>query len=186
MNRRRKKKGRPHDCIVTPSPADMERFLAKVRKSHDPDGCWLWTGAKNRQGYGYFWFRGKNLRAHRFLFAAQKGPIVGDDILLHSCHTPQCVNTAHLRIGTWSENLLDQYARGEAEWERWEEQQTEDIRAGQAYERERELLMERRWQDFEVDRVYEREKQLAGWAMVEEALRLEEPVEALVGNTMVI
>jgi hypothetical protein len=38
------------------------RFLSKVDLSGD---CWVWTGTKNKVGYGYFKLGGVQLYAHR-------------------------------------------------------------------------------------------------------------------------
>lgn len=69
-------------------------------------GCWLWNGNKNKAGYGLFYFRGKQVLAHRFSFA------LGHEIpaglcVLHSCDTPACVNENHLFLGTRPQNSLD-------------------------------------------------------------------------------
>lgn len=30
-----------------------ERFWAKVDKASHPDGCWVWSGSLNKDGYGH-------------------------------------------------------------------------------------------------------------------------------------
>ena len=44
--------------------------------SPEPNGCWLWTGARYGEGYGSFWMNGKTGLAHRAAYElfVQKPP----------------------------------------------------------------------------------------------------------------
>lgn len=83
------------------------RFWKFVQKTN---GCWLWTGAKNARGYGYFWF-GQGINIHKaahaswFLAFGYRVPTGLD--LCHRCDNPSCVNPEHLFIGTRSDNVQD-------------------------------------------------------------------------------
>jgi len=72
-------------------------------------GCWLWTAALDRGGYGVIGRGGRTgggARAHRVLYALHRGPIpVGLD-LDHLCRTRCCVNPWHLEPVTRRENIL--------------------------------------------------------------------------------
>lgn len=86
----------------------------------DPDtGCRLWAKGLFRDGYGQTWYQGKNYRAHRLSYKVFVGPISDGLCILHSCHTPTCINADHLRVGTRTDNAEDRdlsgrQARGEA------------------------------------------------------------------------
>ena len=68
-------------------------------------GCWLWSGALNRQGYGTA-FGGRDKRlAHRFMYELHIGPIPTGLELDHLCSQPACVNPAHLEPVTHAENM---------------------------------------------------------------------------------
>lgn len=74
-----------------------------------PCGCWLWTGAKNENGYGFTRLGGRDAKqsvAHRAVYLALIGPIPDGLVLDHTCRTPACVNPAHLEPVTQRENLL--------------------------------------------------------------------------------
>jgi len=43
-----------------------ERFEEKVDRSGD--GCDLWTGCVDSDGYGWFWLEGRMQRAHRVAY----------------------------------------------------------------------------------------------------------------------
>jgi len=89
----------------------IENFWAKVDKTSDPTGCWLWTGAKQggRKGrYGAFQMGWKTQkRAHRVSYEIANGPIPDKIMVCHSCDTPLCVNPAHLFLGTAKDNVDD-------------------------------------------------------------------------------
>ena len=85
-----------------------ERFWAKVNRS---SGCWVWTGAKNRTGYGIIG-HGPTLRAHRVAYELTFGPIPQGMYVLHSCDNPSCVNPAHLFLGRQADNLQDMKRKG--------------------------------------------------------------------------
>jgi hypothetical protein len=90
---------------------DIERFSEKV--SPEPNtGCWLWDGAQLPKGYGRFWFRGKAGYAHRAAYEMFHCGIPDGMHVCHKCDTPECVNPAHLFLGTRSDNMRDAFAKG--------------------------------------------------------------------------
>lgn len=94
---------------VHPRPAE-ERFWPKVDR-RGPDECWLWTGAKNPQGYGNFWTREDgSVNAHRMAYRLLRPDVDLTGLVLdHLCRTPACVNPNHLEPVT----LLENFRRGE-------------------------------------------------------------------------
>lgn len=76
------------------------------------DKCVIWPYAKDRDGYGYFKSGGYGVRAHRALFAMFCGPIPEGMCVLHSCDRRDCINPAHLRLGTHAENMADMVSKG--------------------------------------------------------------------------
>lgn len=87
-------------------------FWAKVDKTSSPKGCWLWTGALQRDGYAHFGQNAKTRSAHRYAYEQLVGPIPDGLDLLHSCDDRACVNPAHMWTGTHQENMLDAKAKG--------------------------------------------------------------------------
>lgn len=79
------------------------RFWAKVEP--DPNtGCWLWTACRCGPGYGGFSVGGRMAYAHRHAFGALARPIPPGMEIDHVCRTRACVNPAHLRLATSTEN----------------------------------------------------------------------------------
>lgn len=93
-----------------------ERFWAKVRKSENPNGCWVWTGAKDPLGYGRFREStpalSKLITTHRFAWTITYGPIPEGLCVLHRCDNPPCVRPDHLWLGTLRDNARDMVNKG--------------------------------------------------------------------------
>lgn len=88
-----------------PRPTLEERFWAKVDK-RGPDDCWLWTAATNQLGYGQIGTGStQRLMAHRCSYELAYGPIPDGMMVDHRCGVPLCVNPAHLRVVTPSQNM---------------------------------------------------------------------------------
>lgn len=69
--------------------------------------CLLWTGTKDKNGYGRFslgWLLGP-FRAHRLAYEMLIGPIPLSLVLDHLCRNPSCVNPHHLEPVTNRENI---------------------------------------------------------------------------------
>ena len=95
-----------HDKIA----AQTARYWSKVQKT---ETCWLWTGAKQRHGYGSAWWLGRKVSAHRlsWFLAHNEWPGADTDVC-HSCDTPGCVNPAHLWLGDAKANAADAIKKG--------------------------------------------------------------------------
>lgn len=87
-----------------------DSFWEKVDKNPQGyKGCWEWTGATLRKGYGQF--RRKELKpeaaAHRISWRLTYGEIPKGMCILHKCDNPPCVRPDHLFLGTKKENSQD-------------------------------------------------------------------------------
>jgi hypothetical protein len=81
-----------------------DRLLAKV--SISPDGCWIWTGAIDHNGYGRFRFRGKNEMAYRAAYTLLVGEFDPALSIDHLCREKLCVNPEHLEAVHIRTNIL--------------------------------------------------------------------------------
>jgi len=86
------------------------RLLASVDKT--PDGCWLWLGAPNSDGYGGASVRGRSVLAHRLAHFLATGE--SPKMVCHSCDTRLCVNPEHLAGGNGFDNMRERSERGRA------------------------------------------------------------------------
>lgn len=82
-------------------------------------GCWEWTGAKSRGGYGVVFYNGRQMGAHQatWLIMHADLPAKTGLVLDHLCRNRACVNPAHLEPVTDSENKLRSPLVGRA-WQR--------------------------------------------------------------------
>jgi hypothetical protein len=85
-----------------------ERFWSKVKQGA-PDECWEWHGPFTRDGYGKFWWKNQDVRAHRL--AAESAGMDISRFILHQCDNPKCVNPAHLYPGAHHDNMVDMKTR---------------------------------------------------------------------------
>lgn len=90
----------------------LERFKKHYIKL-GPDDCWIWTGYKNKKGYGRFYYQGKLESAHRIAFMFESGiPLQECGFVLHKCDNPPCVNPSHLFSGDAQINADDCKSKG--------------------------------------------------------------------------
>lgn len=69
-------------------------------------GCLIWSGYKDKQGYGTIWCGGKKRFTHRVMFEIVKSPIPEGLVIDPLCRNPSCINTDHMECVTNEENLL--------------------------------------------------------------------------------
>jgi hypothetical protein len=95
----------------------IERFKLRLAEIDKPEnGCWIWMLAKNSKGYGFIGERVNDIDkmrlAHRVSYQYHYGDLDDSDVVLHSCDNPSCINPAHLKKGTQSENIQDAFDKG--------------------------------------------------------------------------
>ncbi len=92
-------------------PNSLDDFWKKVDKDlRNP--CWIWLAAKDLEGYGFFWFKNKQVRSHRFSWEITHGKIPNGLFVCHHCDNPSCVRPDHLFLGTCQDNALDMISKG--------------------------------------------------------------------------
>ena len=73
-----------------------------LRFTLEDNGCWLWTGPKKWNGYGFCMIGSRtdgtrcNKYAHRLFYEVLVGPIPTDFDIDHLCRCRLCVNPSHL------------------------------------------------------------------------------------------
>ena len=87
------------------TPVEAARFRTKYEVQRN--GCWLWTGPLDKDGYGTFYLRRKGRRAHRVAWFSLHGEIPAGMWIDHSCGRRHCVNPSHLRLVTPRQSSLE-------------------------------------------------------------------------------
>lgn len=88
--------------------ADEKRFWAKVALP-DKQGCMLWSGKPDGNGYGNLHLQGWTVRAHQVAYLLAHGPVsdglVIDHVKANGCTNRHCVAPLHLEAVTQAENV---------------------------------------------------------------------------------
>lgn len=92
---------------------DVDAFWNSFDRSGGPDSCWPWTKARNKEGYGGVKISGVFVYTHVLAFETHhRRRVKPGQLVRHSCNNPPCGNPAHLKEGTHTDNLNDQYYAG--------------------------------------------------------------------------
>lgn len=94
------------DPAGAPRLDPVARLTAKIDKPSDGVGCWLWTGAAGRAGYGNFSLNGRVVPAHRAAYLLLVGPIPTAHEVDHLCFNKRCVRPDHLEAVTPQVNSI--------------------------------------------------------------------------------
>ena len=85
----------------------VDRFQAKV-EYRDEEDCWEWIGNRSggkNAGYGQFWVHGRLVKAHRYAYEMEYGPIPDGAVIDHLCRNRGCVNPLHLEAVSHRTNI---------------------------------------------------------------------------------
>lgn len=83
---------------------EWDRFNNCTKRSGE---CYLWKRKLDKDGYGTFYFRKKNRRAHRVAYFIANGSIGDGMVIDHICKNRNCVAISHLREITTRQNSLE-------------------------------------------------------------------------------
>jgi len=99
---------------VTPKRQTKADLLRTWVAERERDECWIWQSSISH-GYGTVLFNGRMEKTHRAALLAEGLAIPKGKVVRHVCPTganKACCNPEHLRIGTYSENMIDAYDTG--------------------------------------------------------------------------
>jgi hypothetical protein len=101
--------------LVDPSAKDAERFWSKV-DIRGEDECWPWKAGCFKNGYGQFYYGGResghNVLANRMAFKLFYGGDPFPCMVLHRCDNPPCCNPEHFFLGDGKDNSRDCMEKG--------------------------------------------------------------------------
>jgi hypothetical protein len=84
------------------APLTLASLLAKARPS---DGCLIWQGALNSDGYPVVRDGAKLKLAHRLVCALAHGALEAGQVVDQVCGRPACIKPSHLEAKTQQKNI---------------------------------------------------------------------------------
>lgn len=85
----------------------LSRFATKWVR--DENGCHIWQGKPDQDGYGRYSAIGRQWKAHRYAFCAEFGPLNPQLTLGHECVVRLCVNPYHLHAEPQEDNTAEMW-----------------------------------------------------------------------------
>lgn len=95
---------------MPPARPLLDRLMDMSSKSKD--GCLIFMGTWDGNGYGMIGYQRNTIRAHRGMWMCHNGDIPDGMKVLHKCDRPACINIDHLFLGTQTDNMQDMIAKG--------------------------------------------------------------------------
>ena len=93
-----KRNGDPEFVAYVKTETPGESFALRTEWQGD---CLVWTGTKNKNGYGQIFVSGRNIYVHRYAWEQANGPIPDGMLVVRKYHCdPACVHVGHLRLTT--------------------------------------------------------------------------------------
>jgi len=94
---------RDYSVLLPLKPKELDRLMNRIRI--DSNGCWIWTGALDHNGYGPVSLRGRSWRVHRVFFVLFHGHVSTDKVVHHKCGNRACCNPEHLEATDNYDNI---------------------------------------------------------------------------------
>jgi len=94
--------GDPEFVVYVKTESPEESFALRTEWQGN---CLIWTGSKDKKGYGQISIPGGDAYAHRYAWERVNGPIPDGMFIDHKDHcSTSCVNVDHLRLATAAQN----------------------------------------------------------------------------------
>ena len=93
--------------------------------------CHICTShSRDRNGYARIIYNGVKIGVHKMLYLQRHGEdsIPKDNVLMHKCDNPNCINVDHLTSGTHQENMKDMKEKGRAKGNKRKRLTKEEVR----------------------------------------------------------
>jgi predicted XRE-type DNA-binding protein len=97
-------------CFLREASAQRASARAKTIESRlklQENGCLIWQGSKDKDGYGTIKLNKKDWKVHRLIYKNAYGDIPYNKLVCHTCDTPSCANINHLFLGSAIDNSQD-------------------------------------------------------------------------------
>jgi len=88
---------------------ERQKLEKKLKKHKD---CLVWTGCKDKDGYGKIQINKKHYRTHRLAYEITYGEIPKGKMICHKCSNKACCNEKHLYVGDAKINANDREKHG--------------------------------------------------------------------------